>query len=102
MRVNGKWLPCDDGEVRPVVHGMVRLANGQWLEVAFLLDAEADRTVFSQDFFNPLSPVQTSLSEPPQLAGVGGRADSIVIELPSASLRMMVARSAYGEPFTSL
>jgi hypothetical protein len=29
---------------------MVRLADDQWLEVAFVLDAGADRTVFSADF----------------------------------------------------
>lgn len=80
MRINGKWLPCDDGEIRPVVPGMVRLATEQWLEVPFLLDAGADRTVFSPDFFNLLSPLQTTPSEQSQLAGVGGRAGSIVIE----------------------
>jgi len=79
MRIDGKWLPCDDVEIRPVVPGMVRLANEKWLEVPFLLDAGADRTVFSPDFFNLLSPLQSPLSEPSHLAGVGGRADSIVI-----------------------
>lgn len=87
MRVNGKWLPCDDGEIRPVVPGMVRLPNGQWLEVAFLLDAGADRTVFSPDLFNLLSPLQTTLSEPSHLAGVGGRVDSIVIETAIAFVK---------------
>jgi hypothetical protein len=50
MRVNGKWLLCDDGVIRPVVPGFVRAADGQLVEVAFLLDAGADRTVFSADF----------------------------------------------------
>ncbi len=39
MRVNGKWLLCDDGVIRPVVPGFVRAADGQLVEVAFLLDA---------------------------------------------------------------
>lgn len=34
----------------------------------------------SPDFFNLLSPLQTTPSEPSQLAAVGGRAGSIVIE----------------------
>lgn len=80
MRVNGKWLPCDDGEIRPVVPEMVLLADGQWLEVPFLLDARADRTVFSPDFLDLLSPLQSPVTEPSNLDGVGGRADSIVIE----------------------
>src|SRR6266498_2162877 len=50
MRVNGKWLLCDDGVIRPVVPGFVRAAGGQLVEVTFLLDAGADRTVFSADF----------------------------------------------------
>jgi len=79
MRVNGEWLECEDGEIRPVVHGMVRLANGQWLEVAFLLDGGADRTVFSPDFFNLLQPMEISESEPSHLAGVGGQVNTITI-----------------------
>lgn len=51
MRINGEWLECDDGVIRPSVKGMVRLADGQWVEVTFLLDAGADRTVFVPGFF---------------------------------------------------
>ena len=78
MRINGKWLPCDDGETRPVVPGMVRLADGAWLEVAFLLDAGADRTVFSPDLFNVLSSLQ--VAEPSHLTGIGGQANSATVE----------------------
>ncbi|MGH9803122.1 MAG: hypothetical protein ACRD82_22385 [Blastocatellia bacterium] len=42
MRINGEWLLCEDGVVRPIVHGFVQLANGQWYEVPFLLDAGAE------------------------------------------------------------
>jgi len=80
MRINGKWLLCDDGETRPVVPGMVCLADGRWLEVPFLLDAGADRTVFSPDFFNSLSPLQVTQAESSHLAGIGGRANSITVE----------------------
>ena len=57
MRVNGEWLLCDDGEIRPVVQGMVRLAGKQWIEVPFLLDGGADRTVFSARFLRLLRPL---------------------------------------------
>ena len=80
MRINGKWLLCDDGETRPVVPGMVGLADGRWLEVPFLLDAGADRTVFSPDLFNLLSPLQVTVAESSHLSGIGGRANSITIE----------------------
>ncbi len=79
MRINGKWLECEDGEIRPVAHGMARLANGQWLEVAFLLDGGADRTVFSPDFLDLLQPLEVSESEPSHLAGVGGQVNTITI-----------------------
>lgn len=80
MRINGKWLPCDDGEIRPLVQGMVRLANDRWLEVAFVLDAGADRTVFSADFLSLLRPLQITESDPSNLVGVGGEAGSVTIE----------------------
>jgi len=80
MRVNGERLACDDGEIRPVVPGMVRLAGGQWIEVPFLLDAGADRTVFSPDFLNMLRSLQVTESESSHLVGIGGRVNSIAIE----------------------
>ena len=60
MRVNGAWLPSDDGVIRPIVPGLLRLPDGHWLEVSFLLDAGADRTVFSADFFSLLEPLETA------------------------------------------
>ena len=72
MRVNGKWLPCDDGVVRPLIGGLVHLADGREIEVAFLLDAGADRTVFSPDFYALLQPLEVAEAESMRLAG--GRA----------------------------
>ena len=80
MRINGDWLECDDGVIRPSVTGMVRLADGQWVEVTFLLDAGADRTVFSAWFLHLLSPQVVIESAQSHLAGVGGPVNSIVIE----------------------
>jgi hypothetical protein len=80
MRINGEWLECDDGVTRPTVKGMVRLADGQWVEVTFLLDAGADRTVFSAWFLHLLTPLAVGESEQSHLAGVGGPVNSITIE----------------------
>jgi len=86
MRVNGAWLPGDDGVIRPIVPGLVRLPDGQWLEVSFLLDAGADRTVFSADFFSLLEPLETP-SQRVLLSGVGGTTNSITIETAIAFAR---------------
>lgn len=80
MRVNGKWLLCDDGVIRPVVLGFVRTAYGQLVEVAFLLDAGADRTVFSADFCDLLRSLETRGDEQTLLSGIGGSAGSITVE----------------------
>jgi len=80
MRVNGKWLLCDDGVIRPVVPGFVRAADGQLVEAAFLLDAGADRTVFSADFRDLLRSLETRGNEQPLLSGIGGSAGSITVE----------------------
>ena len=80
MRVNGKWLPCDDGVVRPLIGGLVHLADGREIEVAFLLDAGADRTVFSPDFYALLQPLEVAEAESMRLAGVGGQVNSITVE----------------------
>ena len=80
MRVNGKWMLCDDGAIRPVISGSVRTASGQLIEVGFLLDAGADRTVFSARFLNHLRDLETTDSPQILLSGVGGGADSITIK----------------------
>lgn len=66
---------------------MVRLADGQWVEVTFLLDAGADRTVFSAWFLHLLTPLAVSESDESHLAGVGGRVNSITIETAIGFIR---------------
>jgi hypothetical protein len=78
--VNGEWLFCEDGVVRPVVQGAVRVADGQWLEVPFLLDGGADRTVFSARYLHRLQHLASAADEQIALAGVGGGAGSLTIE----------------------
>lgn len=80
MRVNGDWLVCEDGVIRPIVLGLVRAADGEMVEVTFLLDAGADRTVLSADFLSLLFRLQTSDNRRIQLAGVGGQVDCITVD----------------------
>lgn len=47
MRINGEWLLCDDGIVRPIVRGEVETANGGWFPCEFLVDVGANRTVLT-------------------------------------------------------
>ncbi len=72
MRVNGKWMLGDDGAIRPVVPSFVRTAGGQLVEVGFLLDAGADRTVFSARFLHLLRDLESTDSPQILLSGVGG------------------------------
>jgi hypothetical protein len=80
MRVNGAWLMCDDGVIRPSVLGLVGAGDGQTVEVPFLLDAGADRTVFSVYFLELLSPLQNTSINQIRLAGVGGTVESMTVD----------------------
>jgi hypothetical protein len=35
MQIDGEWLVCDDGIVRPVIRGEVLAANGSWAPLPF-------------------------------------------------------------------
>jgi predicted aspartyl protease len=77
MRI-GFWLLCDDGIVRPILDGTVKKADGTSLPVRFLIDSGADCTVFSAEIHAKLG--LTSLEGGNNLAGVGGRVQSTVVE----------------------
>lgn len=83
MRINGAWRRCDDNSVRPTTWGEVQDARGHWLEVLFLADSGADRTVFSIDVFDLLGFLRIQGVD--RVAGIGGSADAF--EFPSI-LRM--------------
>jgi len=72
MRIDGAWFPGEDKTIRPIVTGLVRQPDGEWLEVSFLLDAGADRTVFSAAFLRVRQPMKTIGAEQILIAGVGG------------------------------
>ena len=78
MVLDGTWHLFDDGFVRPVLRCEILAANGTWVQVPFLLDTGADRTVFSADAAQPLGLTPVASSD--RLGGVGGTADSVVFQ----------------------
>jgi hypothetical protein len=78
MRLDGSWHFCRDGVLRPVLVGGVQSADATWVEVPFLLDTGADRTVLSGDVFVDLRlvPVPGTTG----LGGVGGVVDGVVVD----------------------
>lgn len=78
MRINGKWLMCDDGVVRPMVRGEVLAGDDSWEWVEFLVDTGADRTVFSAATLAKLSLQPVTAHE--GISGLGGGADSVIVE----------------------
>ena len=100
MRINGQWTLCDDGAIRPVVQGLVRVNEEKWVEVPFLLDAGADRTVFSAQLIDLLRPLENHEAEKIHLAGIGGLSGSITIEtvigFKSDEGRIATVRGTFG------
>jgi len=78
MQINGEWLLCDDGIVRPVIRGHILDGHGAWIHAPFLVDTGADRTVFSAPLLAALA-LQPTLS-PERLGGVGGIVTPVVVE----------------------
>jgi len=77
MRIDGQWLWCDDGVMRPVISGESLAGDGSWEKIEFLVDTGADRTVFSMATLAKLAlqplPIQDGIS------GLGGMADSVIV-----------------------
>ena len=78
MRIDGRWLVCDDGVRRPVISGEIRAADGSWEKSEFLVDTGADRTVFSAATLARLA--LQPLAMPEGLSGVGGMAAAVIVE----------------------
>jgi hypothetical protein len=78
MRVDGEWRLCDDGIERPVIRGRARAADGSWVQVPFLVDTGADRTVFSWGILQALS--LSPLATQERIGGVGGIVDSVAVD----------------------
>lgn len=80
MHINGEWLMCDDGIVRPVIRGHILDGHGAWIHAPFLVDTGADRTVLSATVLAALALQPTIATE--RLGGVGGIVTPVVVETP--------------------
>ena len=78
MRIDGEWALFDDRVTRPMVSGEVLAADGSWAKFPFLVDTGADRTVFSAAALAQLG--FRAVASQDGISGLGGRAQSIVIE----------------------
>jgi hypothetical protein len=78
MRIDGEWLLCDDGIIRPVIRGEILTANGAWQRTEFLVDTCADRTVFSAVTLAVLG-LQTLMAQD-RIGGLGGVAESVLLK----------------------
>lgn len=78
MRIDGQWLVCDDGVMRPVISGEIRAGNGSWEKSEFLVDTGADRTVLSAATLARLALQPLAIRE--GIGGVGGMADAVIVE----------------------
>lgn len=80
MQIDGEWLLCEDGVVRPIVRGEILAGNGSWVPVEFLVDTGADRTVLSLGSWVQSRLPSLALAADERLAGLGGVADSVVVD----------------------
>jgi predicted aspartyl protease len=78
MRIDGEWLLCDDGIIRPVIRGEILTANGAWQQAEFLVDTGADRTVLSAATLAVLGFRPLRAQE--RIAGLGGVADRSLLK----------------------
>ena len=78
MRIDGKWLLGDDGVMRPMISGDILAGNGSWEKSEFLVDTDADRTVFSVATLAKLGLQPIAMQE--GISGVGGIAASVIVD----------------------
>ena len=78
MRINGEWRQCDDGIVRPIIRGEILGGDGSWQPAEFLVDTGADCTVISAATLVAFN--LPTVGTPGRLGGLGGAAESVLIE----------------------
>jgi hypothetical protein len=92
MRIDGQWLWCDDGIMRPVISGELLAGNGSWEKSEFLVDTGSYSTLLSAVTLAKLGlqplPIQEGIS------GWGGMADSVIVETQLRVTREMLAKSS--------
>lgn len=100
MRIDGKWLLCEDEIVRPVIRGELLSGNGSWKPVEFLVDVGADRTVLDAATLldlglNPLEPEEG-------ISGLGGETNSVIVETQLHLRRETGAQVTFNSRFTAV
>ncbi len=78
MRIEGEWLRCDDGVVRPTVNVHVHGRDVGRESERFLVDSGADRTVLSADLLYRLNLPNESGTSDLGLFGIGGAAAFVI------------------------
>jgi predicted aspartyl protease len=78
MVINGEWMICADGVSRPMIRGELQTSNGDWENVAFLVDTGADRTVLSAPVLAELK--LSHQTAPERLGGLGGMTEMVTVE----------------------
>jgi hypothetical protein len=79
MRIAGEWFLCADAQTRPVVKGFVVDATGGEVQVRFLVDTGADRTVFTAGLLASLSLPTSAAPTGISFSGVGGTTAFVVV-----------------------
>lgn len=77
MRMNGEWMTCEDGVVRPILRAEVLTGSGVWRSFDLLIDTGADRTVICKSIMDDLQ--LPSVTSDNQIGGLGGiaKAESV-------------------------
>jgi Aspartyl protease len=78
MLLAGHWLLCEDGVLRPVFRGKMVAVDGSLVEVEFLADTGADRTVSCAAVLERLG--LPTLTASAQLGGVGGSTITVLVD----------------------
>ncbi len=79
MEIVGEWFPCADGATRPVVYARVFGTGGTKIDVYFLVDSGADRTVFSAALADQLQLPVSQPTDGTALVGIGGESGYVLL-----------------------
>jgi hypothetical protein len=79
MLIIGEWEIGDDGMTRPIVRASVQGGGGHLVAADFLIDSEADRTVFSAAPLRRLRLPATNAQPDFSLTGIGGTSDFVLV-----------------------
>ena len=75
----------DDSVLRPIIRGEILCADGSCVEVYFLVDTGADRTVFNASTLLKIN--LPHLKPENKIGGVGGLTNSVIVETQIQLLR---------------